>query len=173
MPLLGLIGSDRVVAETADFITDWSESRFIGENGQEDSDSDADAEGIEDEEYIADSTNEPDIKDFDSKCSLKEEEDNTPKHEDRQIEHEVVEEDRHIQREDNPEEESSQAGCEHDSEAEQIENPELFKRLSKQRQRAIQAARGKKKSSTSRTIYTDKGGRSSYKSKIQKQMSSW
>ncbi|CAA2992777.1 serine threonine- kinase rio2-like [Olea europaea subsp. europaea] len=142
--------------------------RFIGEDVQEDSDSDS--EGTEDEEYIADSTNESDIKDFDSKCLLKEEGDNTPEHEHGQIEHGVVEEDR---LEDNPEEESSQAGCEHDSEAEQVENPELTKRLSKQRQRAIQAARGRKKSSTSRTMYSDKGGRSSYKSKIQKQMSSW
>ncbi|CAA2948330.1 Hypothetical predicted protein [Olea europaea subsp. europaea] len=46
------------------------------------------------------------------------EEDNPPEHEDRLIGDEVVEEDR---LEDNPEEESSQAELEHDSEAEQIE----------------------------------------------------
>lgn len=44
--------------------------QFIGEDVQEDSDSDS--EGTEDEEYIADSTNESDINDFDSKCLLKE-----------------------------------------------------------------------------------------------------
>lgn len=146
--------------------------RFIVEEVEEDSDSGA--EGTEDEEYDADSTNESNIKDFDSVCSLKKIEDNTPDCEDRQIEHEAVEEDSHIKREDNPEDESSQAGCDHNSEAdEQVEDPELTKRLTKQRQRAIQAARGRKKSSTSRIKYSDKGGRSSYKSKVQKQMSSW
>ncbi|KAL2544154.1 protein serine/threonine kinase [Forsythia ovata] len=142
--------------------------RFIGEDVQKDSDSDG--EGTEDEGYIADSTNESNIKDFGSMCSLRKEEDNPP---DREIEHEAVE-DTCMERDDKPEDDSSQAGCEHDSEADgQIEYPELTKSLSKQRQRAIQAARGRRKSSTSRTTYSDKGGRSSYKSKIQKQMSSW
>lgn len=43
--------------------------QFIVEDVEEDSDSDA--EGTEDEEYNADSTNESNIKDFDSVCSLK------------------------------------------------------------------------------------------------------
>ncbi|XP_022873067.1 serine/threonine-protein kinase rio2-like [Olea europaea var. sylvestris] len=127
--------------------------------------------GFLDKELAASGFTGKDQEDFERNNNLYlQEGDNTPEHEHGQIEHGVVEEDR---LEDNPEEESSQAGCEHDSEAEQVENPELTKRLSKQRQRAIQAARGRKKSSTSRTMYSDKGGRSSYKSKIQKQMSSW
>ncbi|KAL0366547.1 UNVERIFIED_CONTAM: Serine/threonine-protein kinase rio2 [Sesamum radiatum] len=52
------------------------------------------------------------------------------------------------------------------------DDPELVKRLSKQRQRAIQAARGRRKVVTSRNAYKDKGGRSSHNSKIQKQLSS-
>ncbi|KAL3621580.1 hypothetical protein CASFOL_036492 [Castilleja foliolosa] len=63
----------------------------------------------------------------------------------------------------------------HDSEEddEEEEDPELTKRLSKQRQRAIQSARGKRKIITSRNTYKDKGGRSSHNSKIQSQLSSW
>ncbi|KAL2557856.1 protein serine/threonine kinase [Forsythia ovata] len=153
----GFTGKDQVDIE-----------RFIGEDVQKDSDSDG--EGTEDEGCIADSTNESNVKGFDSMCSLRKEEDNPPYNE---IEREPVE-DRHIEHDDNPEDDYSQAGCEHDSEAdEQIENPELTLHLSKQRQQAIQAARGRKKGSTSRNKYTDKGGRSSYKSKIQKQLSSW
>lgn len=60
-----------------------------------------------------------------------------------------------------------------ENEEEQIDDPELEKRLSKQRQRAIQAARGRRKGITSRNSYKDKGGRSSHNSKIQKQLGSW
>ncbi|KAL6987338.1 non-specific serine,threonine protein kinase [Sarracenia purpurea var. burkii] len=53
-------------------------------------------------------------------------------------------------------------------------DPELTKRLNKQRRRAIAAAHGGRKSCASRNSYKDKGGRSSsHNSKIQKQMSSW
>lgn len=53
------------------------------------------------------------------------------------------------------------------------EDPELEKRLSKQRQRAIQAARGRRKVVTSRNTYKDKGGKSSHSSKIHNQLSGW
>lgn len=53
---------------------------------------------------------------------------------------------------------------------EQDDDPELEKRLTKQRQRAIQAARGRRKGITSRNSYKDKGGKSSHNSKIQKQL---
>ncbi|GER38658.1 serine/threonine-protein kinase rio2 [Striga asiatica] len=76
-----------------------------------------------------------------------------------------------VQQEDNNAEDDIQAGPGPDSEEEN--DPELDKRLSKQRQRAIQAARGRRKVITSRNTYKDKGGRSSHNSKIQKQLSSW
>lgn len=50
---------------------------------------------------------------------------------------------------------------------------ELVKSLSKQRQRAIQAAHRGRKTLASRNSYKDKGGRSSHNSKIQKQLSNW
>ncbi|XP_047975212.1 serine/threonine-protein kinase rio2-like [Salvia hispanica] len=59
------------------------------------------------------------------------------------------------------------------TEEEQDDDPELEKRLTKQRQRAIQAARGRRKGITSRNSYKDKGGKSSHNSKIQKQLGSW
>ncbi|XP_010257739.1 PREDICTED: serine/threonine-protein kinase rio2 isoform X2 [Nelumbo nucifera] len=49
----------------------------------------------------------------------------------------------------------------------------LIKRLSKQRRRAILAARGGRRSLASRNSYKDKGGKTSYNSKIQKQMASF
>lgn len=60
-----------------------------------------------------------------------------------------------------------------EEESEDEDDPELEKRLTKQRQRAIQAARGRRKAITSRNSYKDKGGRSSHNSKIQTQLSSW
>ena len=59
------------------------------------------------------------------------------------------------------------------TEEEQDDDPELEKRLTKQRQRAIQAAGGRRKGITSRNSYKDKGGKSSHNSKIQKQLGSW
>ncbi|XP_047969052.1 uncharacterized protein LOC125212799 [Salvia hispanica] len=57
-----------------------------------------------------------------------------------------------------------------EKEEEHDDGPELEKRLTKQRQRAIQAARGRTKGITSRNSYKDKGGKSSHNSKIQKQL---
>lgn len=74
----------------------------------------------------------------------------------------------------------TQAGCDSGSEEEEEEeeehdskNLELIKSLNKQRKRAIQSARGRRKAITSRNTYKDKGGKSSHNSKIQKQLSSW
>lgn len=50
---------------------------------------------------------------------------------------------------------------------------ELTKRIEKQRKRAVVAARGGRKSLSSRNSYKDKGGKSSHNSKIQKQLNSW
>ncbi|KAK3204606.1 hypothetical protein Dsin_018652 [Dipteronia sinensis] len=50
---------------------------------------------------------------------------------------------------------------------------ELMKSIEKQRQRAIAAARGGRKSLGSRNSYKDKGGKSSHNFKIQKQLSNW
>ncbi|XP_048437917.1 serine/threonine-protein kinase rio2-like [Pyrus x bretschneideri] len=60
-----------------------------------------------------------------------------------------------------------------DSDTENGNDAELVKRLSKQRRRAMTAARGGRKILSSRNTYKDKGGRSSNKSKIQNQLSSW
>ncbi|KAK3030895.1 hypothetical protein RJ639_037245 [Escallonia herrerae] len=62
---------------------------------------------------------------------------------------------------------------EEDREIEHQDDPELMKRLTKQRKHAIRAARGGHKICASRNTYKDKGGRSSQNSKIQKQLSSW
>lgn len=58
------------------------------------------------------------------------------------------------------------------SEEEDEDDPELEKRLSKQRKRAIRAAHGGKKS-FSRNTYKDKGGKSSNNAKTQMQFSGW
>lgn len=58
-------------------------------------------------------------------------------------------------------------------ENEDEDNPELVERLARQRRRAIQAARGQRKTSASRNAYKDKGGRSSHSSKIQNQLNTW
>ncbi|KAH7573414.1 hypothetical protein JRO89_XS03G0144800 [Xanthoceras sorbifolium] len=50
---------------------------------------------------------------------------------------------------------------------------ELMKRIEKQRRRAIAAARGGRKSLSSRNSYKDRGGKSSQNSKIQRQLSNW
>ncbi|TQD70775.1 hypothetical protein C1H46_043690 [Malus baccata] len=60
-----------------------------------------------------------------------------------------------------------------DNDTEKNNDAELVKRLNKQRQRAMTAARGRRKTLSSRNTYKDKGGRSSTSSKIQHQLSSW
>ncbi|KAJ6798363.1 serine/threonine-protein kinase rio2 [Iris pallida] len=53
------------------------------------------------------------------------------------------------------------------------DDPLLTKRLSKQRRRAVAAARGGQKSLSSRNSYKDKGGKSSQNSKAQRQACNW
>ncbi|CAA0818438.1 Unknown protein [Striga hermonthica] len=77
-----------------------------------------------------------------------------------------------VQKEDNNAQDDIQVGPGPEDEPGEENDPELDKRLSKQRQRAIQEARGRRKVITSRNTYKDKGGRSSNNSKIQKQLSS-
>ncbi|KAM1068403.1 hypothetical protein ACFX2A_000378 [Malus domestica] len=60
-----------------------------------------------------------------------------------------------------------------DNDTEKDNDAELVKRLNKQRRRAMTAARGRRKTLSSRNTYKDKGGRSSTSSKIQHQLSSW
>ncbi|KAM1181887.1 hypothetical protein ACFX13_000449 [Malus domestica] len=60
-----------------------------------------------------------------------------------------------------------------DNDTEKENDAELVKRLNKQRRRAMTAARGRRKTPSSRNTYKDKGGRSSTSSKIQHQLSSW
>ncbi|XP_010515529.1 PREDICTED: serine/threonine-protein kinase rio2-like isoform X2 [Camelina sativa] len=57
-------------------------------------------------------------------------------------------------------------------EKEEEDDPELVKQLGKQRRRAMAAARGGRKSQSSRNSYKDKGGRSQ-NSKIHSNMSGW
>ncbi|XP_042061318.1 serine/threonine-protein kinase rio2-like [Salvia splendens] len=80
---------------------------------------------------------------------------------------EIALEDRQVEHDDDSADDNS------GTEEEQDDDPELEKRLTKQRQRAIQAARGRRKGITSRNSYKDKGGKSSHNSKIQKQLGSW
>ena len=80
---------------------------------------------------------------------------------------EMAREDRQVEHHDSSADDNSEKEEEHD------DDPELEKRLTKQRQRAIQAARGRTKGITSRNSYKDKGGKSSHNSKIQKQLGSW
>ncbi|XP_068314753.1 serine/threonine-protein kinase rio2-like [Pyrus communis] len=60
-----------------------------------------------------------------------------------------------------------------DNDTEKDNDAELLKRLNKQRRRAMSAARGRRKTLSSRNTYKDKGGRSSTSCKIQHQLSSW
>lgn len=86
---------------------------------------------------------------------------------------ELAPENKQVEHDENPADDNPEKGEEEESGGEDEDDPELEKRLSKQRQRAIQAARGRRKGITSRNSYKDKGGRSSHNSKIQKQLSIW
>ncbi|KAL3814733.1 hypothetical protein ACJIZ3_016001 [Penstemon smallii] len=127
--------------------------KFI--DGDDEKESDTESVGTADEEDIGDARNEASLKNFESLSFVSKVEDNLI--------------------EDNSEnnETNGQEITTHDhSQTGQEEDPELVKRLSKQRQRAIQAARGRRKAITSRNTYKDKGGKSS-SSKVQKQMNDW
>ncbi|KAK9674267.1 hypothetical protein RND81_12G222200 [Saponaria officinalis] len=70
---------------------------------------------------------------------------------------------------------SKEEGQETDDEeqSEEERDAELTKSLSKQRNKAIASARGRRQSYTSRNSYKDKGGKSSRSSKMFKQSSDW
>ncbi|XP_011073929.1 serine/threonine-protein kinase rio2-like [Sesamum indicum] len=159
--------------------------KFVDGDAEEDPGSDS--EETEDEQAIVDQTNDDIIKNFESLSLVREGEDDLPEGnlENRQY---IMDQDtskEHSGKGHKPHknrlEHENNAGDEaqvkrgHDSEEDEQtdDDPELVKRLSKQRQRAIQAARGRRKVITSRNAYKDKGGRSSHNSKIQKQLSSW
>ncbi|XAR63555.1 Non-specific serine/threonine protein kinase [Bertholletia excelsa] len=126
----------------------------------------SDDEGTSDEDHILDETDECNVKSFDSLCLVE----------------------RHGQivacgKEDDVEknQQLTEAGWrngtqlqEQEEENKDIEedDPELAKRLNKQRRRAIAAAHRGRKNFASRNSYKDKGGRSSHNSKIQKQLNS-
>lgn len=62
---------------------------------------------------------------------------------------------------------------EEDDQAIVDDDPELTKRLNKQRKHAMSAVRGERRVVRSRNSYKFKGGRSSNNSKIQKQLGNW
>ncbi|XXG62052.1 hypothetical protein AAC387_Pa05g0501 [Persea americana] len=64
------------------------------------------------------------------------------------------------------EKEDNEGACEGDDAG-------LMKRLNKQRQKAIAAARGGRRAISSRNSYKDKGSKSSHNAKIQKQLNQW
>lgn len=59
------------------------------------------------------------------------------------------------------------------AEEEDSDDPELVKRLSRQRRRAIAAAQGGRRTLASRNSYKDKGGKASHNSKVQRQACKW
>ncbi|XP_050238939.1 serine/threonine-protein kinase rio2 [Mercurialis annua] len=141
--------------------------KFI--QGEVEKDTGSDSEGTEDEENVAES-NGTTIESLDSlqlqeleECAS--ESDKDDKEDDSNQICEASEKNESEAQEVNDKEE--------DNETVNEDDPELIKRLNKQRRRAVAAARGGRKSVTSRNSYKDKGGRSSHNSKIQKQMSNW
>ncbi|KAA8541248.1 hypothetical protein F0562_025145 [Nyssa sinensis] len=137
--------------------------------GDLESDPSSDDEGTADEGPIFNTIDEENIKHCDSLCLLEQ--------------HEQILTSEKVEVEKNQEfaEAGQSDGLEtldmsdkvEDEQIEHKDNPELTKRLNKQRQRAIAAAHGGRKTSASRNSYKDKGGRSSQNSKIHKQLSSW
>ncbi|KAK6130580.1 hypothetical protein DH2020_035672 [Rehmannia glutinosa] len=158
--------------------------KFI--DGDAEKDQESDCEETEDEDTV-DPINVASVKNFESLSLVRKEGDNPLEASNRNIMHQDTSnedsqtghkplENKQVEHEDNSGDDT-QAECGRGSEEdEQIghdDDPELMKRLSKQRQRAIQAARGRRKIITSRNTYKDKGGKSSHNSKIQKQLSTW
>ncbi|KAM7489310.1 hypothetical protein LguiB_026794 [Lonicera macranthoides] len=143
--------------------------RFI-EQGEEDPVSDD--EGTEEDEQHA----EPIVKNFDSQCSLKEDEVST-RGEKVEVEGQQSTGATEIHgRESEDTTDQGDGGGEIESEE---DDGELVKKLTKQRRKAIRAAHGGGRknfssSSTSRNVYKDKGGsRSSHNSKLHKSSSIW
>ncbi|KAL9144254.1 hypothetical protein ABFS82_14G285200 [Erythranthe guttata] len=133
-------------------------------DGDVEKDSESDGEEAEDEEDTVDQINDTSVVNLESLSLVKEGEDNL-------VEDASKEAD---QTENNLEGNDKQAEAEDDSEEDEEEDdPELLKSLTKQRQKAIKAAHGRRRVVTSRNSYKDKGGKSSQNSKLHKQLSSW
>ncbi|XP_057768017.1 serine/threonine-protein kinase rio2-like [Salvia miltiorrhiza] len=133
--------------------------KFVDGDVEEDLGSDSGEDEDEDEDDTAGQINDATLNGLESLSLTREEEGDSDNNQNNMHQHTCNEasqsEDRQVEHDDNS------------------DDPELEKRLSKQRQRAIQAARGRRKAITSRNSYKDKGGRSSQNSKIQKQLGSW
>ncbi|KAL0392402.1 UNVERIFIED_CONTAM: Serine/threonine-protein kinase rio2 [Sesamum radiatum] len=129
-------------------------------DGDVEEDPGSDSEETEDEQAIVNQTNDDSIKKFESLSLVREEEDDLPEVNLENGQH-IMDQDTleehsrkgHNPHENKPVEHENNAGDEaqvkhgHDSEEDEQtdDDPELVKRLSKQRQRAIQAARGRRK----------------------------
>ncbi|KAJ8755148.1 hypothetical protein K2173_018946 [Erythroxylum novogranatense] len=140
--------------------------KFI--EGAAEIDSGSDREETEDEEHISE-LKENNFKHLDSLCLL-EQEQSSKSDVDSVMEKQPcceadVENELETHHETSHKEEGDQIVHENDG--------ELTMRLNKQRRRAIAAARGGRRSVTSRNSYKDKGSKSSQNSKIQKQLSGW
>ncbi|KAL8491637.1 hypothetical protein ACS0TY_023290 [Phlomoides rotata] len=139
--------------------------KFVDEDEEKDLGSNSDE--TEDEDSTADQINDASIKNFESLSLVREEGDNLLEGN--------LEEDQKIIEQHTPKEHSQteENSGEEEEQSENDDDPELAKRLSKQRQRAIRAAHGRRRAITSRNSYKDKGGKSSNNSKIQQHLSSW
>uniref|UniRef100_A0A5B6YSJ7 Serine/threonine-protein kinase RIO2 n=1 Tax=Davidia involucrata TaxID=16924 RepID=A0A5B6YSJ7_DAVIN len=138
--------------------------------GDLEKDSSSDDEGTADKGPIFDAIDEENIKHCDSLCLLEQHEQIMTCGE--KVEVEKNQEFAEAGQSDGPET-LDVSDKEEDEQIEHKDNPELTKRLYKQRQRAIAAAHGGRKTFASRNSYKDKGGKSSQNSKIQKQLSGW
>ncbi|XP_073141524.1 serine/threonine-protein kinase rio2 isoform X2 [Henckelia pumila] len=138
-------------------------AKFIDVDVEKDPNSDS--EGLDDGDTVKGTSDEGDLKLDCSQDTCKE---------NSQIGHETREDG--LDESGNDTRVETQGRCDSGSEEEEehdSKNPELIKSLNKQRKCAIQSARGRRKAITSRNTYKDKGGKSSYNSKIQTQLSSW
>ncbi|XP_012855463.1 PREDICTED: serine/threonine-protein kinase rio2-like [Erythranthe guttata] len=134
-------------------------------DGDVEKDSESDGEEAEDEEDIVDQINDTSVINLESLSLVKEGEDNL-------VEDASKEADQ-TENKDEGNDTQAEAEAEDDSEEEEEDDPELIKSLTKQRQKAIKAAHGRRRVVTSRNSYKDKGGKSSQNSKLHKQLSSW
>lgn len=138
------------------FIEGGSEDLESGEEGTDD-DSSADDEP-EDHQQKVDELNELDVRKLDSLRLIEQGHD--------------VQDNQQVSSS-GPSNEAEVQDASSEGESNDEDDPELMKRLSKQRQRAIASARGRRRTITSRNSYKDKGGKSSRNSKIQKQLGGW
>ncbi|KAG5530314.1 hypothetical protein RHGRI_025305 [Rhododendron griersonianum] len=143
--------------------------KFI--EGDVEKDLDSDGEGTGDEGHILEASPDVNIKHFDSLCLVEQHEPivTCDDGDEEEKQHQFAE-----AGQSNGMENSEASDKEQEDKLEDEDNPDLTKRLNKQRRRAIAAAHGGgRKTSASRNSYKDKGGKSSCNSKIQKQVGSW